>query len=408
MSNRKTWTSQEVSKLQKLRSQGKTNREIAQALGRTTKAVEIKTDHLDQPEANLEQLDYWKSKSRSLEKELAAANKSRVAVDVLCERVMELAPRSYKTSPVQRALSKDSHSTPQSAVLLFSDTHVGKLVRAQQTLGLGNYDFELFLRRLWRLEQSASSILQDHTTTDVPEIVIPILGDMIDGALQHSVEAGQLNTLLAQFYSAGHAMAQFFRNMSRLAPLRIYGTVGNHTRWGNQKKMPSDNRASNLDMFLYLYIQALVRDIPDIKFNLDWQPFACFDVQGFPFFCGHGDNLRGGDKILGIPNHSIGRNVSTINQLFSRAGKDTPAYFCYGHLHRPIELPHSKGEVLVNGSFVGIDGFALDQAFNSSYPLQKFFLMHPKFGRSACYELRLDLGDGIKHGYTLPDTFACQ
>lgn len=377
-------------------------------MGRTTKAVQIKSDRLEQPEANLEQLDYWRSKAKDLEKDLAAANKSRVAVDILCERVMELAPRSYTASPIQRALSKDSHSKPQSAVMLFSDTHVGAEVPPEQTLGLGNYGFEIFLRRLWRLEQSASSILQDHTTTPVPEIVIPILGDMIDGNLQHSAEAGQTNTVLAQFYSAGHAMAQFFRNLSRLAPLRIYGTVGNHPRWGTQKKMPTKNRASNLDMFLYLYVQALVRDIPEIKIELDWQPFTCFDVQGFPFLCGHGDNLRGGDKTLGVPSHAIGRNISTITQLFTRAGKDTPAYYCYGHLHRPIELPHSKGEVIVNGSFVGIDGFALSEAFNSSYPLQKFFLMHPKYGRSACYELRLDLGDNIKHGYTLPDTFACQ
>lgn len=685
-----------------------------------------------------EQLDYWKSKAKSIERDLAAVAKSQTAVEVLCERARELAPKSYSVSPPQCAIRKPSHGSPQSAVLLFSDTHIGAEVKPEQTLGLGGYNFEIFLRRLWRLEQSVASILQDHTTTEVPEIVIPMLGDQIDGALEHSAECGQLNTLLAQFYSGGHAIAQFFRNMARLAPLRIYGTVGNHcvdgeteiftdsgwkrgdaicpsdkclglspetgkvfwqtqkfvqekrvdrmvsisnrqfdfrgtehhrfyfrplgttkifearwseisvltrqhgievpvsgeydgsedlvpdkfielsaavltdgsidkngrvviyqsknsdwirsalaraglkfscrtrsrpypsaicsvkikttgmttelsfglsapasreflaatglkkgrlpdwvwamstpqferflgallagdgtgtlddpspvlygksaewlgqiqglcamhgwkgllssycpkgnpkrqyrlslcktrfvtvgaaaqieysdgtdeavwcvitpsenflcrrkgvsyftgnTRWQNQKRMPTKNRASNLDMFLYLYVEALLRDVPNIKFHFDWQPFACFEVQGFPFFCGHGDNLRGGDKILGIPNHAIGRSISTMTQLLTRAGKSTPAYYCYGHLHRPITLPHCKGEVLVNGSFVGIDGYALTEAFNSSQPLQRLFLMHPKFGRSASYDLRLDIGDGTPHKYSIPTVFECK
>jgi hypothetical protein len=382
-------------------------------LGRTLTAVDRKVDRLDAiiqtPFELSEQLDYWKSKAKGLERDLAASNQSKVAVDVLAGRVLELAPRSYSAAPKIPVFAKKSQSSPQSAVVLFSDTHVGAVVKPDQTLGLGEYNFELFLRRLQRMENSITSILQDHTTTDVPEIVIPMLGDMLDGALEHSAECGQLNTLLVQFYSGGHAIAQFLRNVSRLAPaVRVYGTVGNHTRWQNQKRMPSKNRASNMDMLLYLYIEALLRDVPDVKFHFDWQPFACFEVQGFPFFCGHGDNLRGGDKMLGVPNHAIGRNVGTMTQLFTRADKDTPAYYCYGHLHRPITLPHSKGEILVNGSFVGIDGYALSEAFNSSHPIQRMFLMHPKYGRSACYDLRLDLGDSSEHGYKLPTAFECK
>jgi len=355
-----------------------------------------------------EQLDYWKSRAKSLERDLAAGSKSKIAVDILCEEVRKLAPKSYDPLPPVRPLARTSHSKPQSAVLLFSDTHIGAGIKPDQTLGLGHYNFEVFLRRLYRMEQSTASILQDHTTTAVPEIVVPMLGDMLDGALEHSAECGQLNTLLTQFYSGGHAIAQFFRNLSRLAPLRVYGTVGNHTRWQNQKKMPSKNRASNMDMLLYLYIQALLGENPRIKFEFNWQPFATFEVQGFSFYCAHGDNIRGGDKMLGIPNHALGRMVGTTTQLFNRAGRNTPDYFCLGHLHRGIELPHSKGQVIVNGAFPGIDGYALSEYFNSSHPMQKLFLMHPTYGRSACYDLRLDLGDNTEHQYTIPGVFPCR
>lgn len=404
------WTIAEQAQLKILKEAGKSDQEIADALNKTYRAVtgKILLLGLKAPETDYRALyEHWRKKASETQKALDKVNETKTAVDVLCEQVHDLAPKSYQPPKECYAHPQKSKSSPQSAVLLFSDTHIGAVVKPNQTLGLGEYNFELFLRRLYRLQQSVFSIIQDHTTTEIPEIVIPILGDMLDGALSHSAECGQANTMLEQFYAGGHAIAQFLRNLSVLAPLRIYGCVGNHTRWQNQKKMPSKNRNSNYDMLLYLYIEALLRDIPTIKCEFNSQPFALFDVQGFPFYCGHGDNLRGGDKMLGIPNHAMGRMVSTTSQLFTRIGRPAPAYYCVGHLHRPIQVPHSKGSVIVNGAFPGIDGYALGEYFNSSFPLQRFWLMHPKFGKSAEYELRLDLGDANPHGYKLPDQFSC-
>lgn len=414
------WTEELDAQLKLHLALRKSQNEIAREMGLPYRAITARLRHLrtqkpvkpnpvctDAPNQDLVQ--YWRKRARELESALVEARQSKTAEEVLTERVLEMAPKSYSPVPGSfHKLPKEKHGTPQSAVALFSDTHIGAVVSPGQTLGLGNYNFEIFLRRLRRFERSIASIIRDHTTTEVPEIVIPILGDMLDGALQHSAESGQVNTMLAQFYQGGHAIAQFLRNLATVAPLRLYGVVGNHPRWQNQHKMPSKNRNSNFDMMLYLYVQALTRDLPDVKWTLDWQPFSTFEVQGFGFYCGHGENLRGGDRILGLPAHSMGRMVSTTTQLFARAGRDTPNYFCLGHLHRPIQIPHAKGEVIINGAFPGIDNFALSEYFNSSYPSQRFFLMHPKFGKSAEYNLRLDLGDTEEHGYELPTQFACQ
>jgi len=385
-------------------------------MGRSLKSVETATARNSIPSAvtplftpeqqeEKDTISFWRKRCNEMERVLTEARQSRIAEDILAERVLEMAPKSYQPATFDSGMlfkRTNATATPQSAVALFSDTHIGATVYPEQTLGMGNYNFEIFLRRLKRFERSIFSILSDHTTTPISEIVVPILGDMLDGALGHSAEMGQTNTILTQFYAGGHAIAQFLRNLSTIAPLRIYGCVGNHTRWQNQHKMPSKNRNSNYDMLLYLYVQALTRELPSVSWELNWQPFATFSVQGFPFYCGHGDNLRGGDKALGLPAHAMGRMVSTTTQLFTRAGRDTPAYYCFGHLHRPISIPHAKGEIIVNGAFPGIDGYSLGEYFNSSFPSQKFWLMHPKFGRSATYDLRLDLGDSTEHGYQLP------
>lgn len=339
---------------------------------------------------------YWKNQAAQLGRELADAKKASVGAEVLVDIAKELAPKSYQPPPYVPAKKAKHKSSPQTAVLMFSDTHCGQVICADQTLGFGDYGFPQFLRRLRRLETGIISIRQDHTTSPIDRLVVAMIGDMIHGNLAHSVEAGQANTLFAQFYNAGHAIAQFLRNITPHFPtVEIETAVGNHPRWGTQHKMPTDNRYSNLDMFLYAYVQALTKDIPSIKWNLDRQPFALFDVQGFTVFAGHGDHLRGGDKALGIPNHAIARQVSATSQLFTKAGRKTPNYYLFGHFHRPITIPHANGEVIINGGFPGMDGFGLMNSFNPCAPSQKFFFVHPGYGRSACYDLLLEGFKGI-------------
>lgn len=423
---KKPWTKFQLDFLLESRAHDKSIVEIADALGRTWTSVNQKwnslkplTGPLGPPgppgpagtsAASVDESreEYWRKEAQRLQKELASRRVGDTAVDILVEKAVELAPVSYQPGAyVHLSPTEKSKGSPQSAVLMLSDTHIGQVITPEQTLGMGGYNFEIFLRRLARLERSVFSIIQDHTSTSVPEIVVAMLGDLLHGNLMHSVEVGQTNTLFTQLYSAGHAIAQFLRNLSTLAPVRVYTAVGNHPRWGTQKKMPTDNRFSNFDQVLYAYIAALTRDIP-VQFNLNEQPFSRFAVQGWNFLAGHGDHLRGGDKNLGIPNHAIGRNVSVHSQLAMKSGNPLPNYFLMGHLHRPITIPHTMGEFLVNGGFAGMDGYALMEAFNSSNPSQKFFLVHPKHGRSATYDLRLDFGDKTPHHYELPDKFCCK
>jgi hypothetical protein len=413
VSKSKTWTEAEVKCLADFWEAGYSIRDIAAQMKRSPKAVERKAANLNleprkpapKEPSDPNEADYWKQQYRRVSKMLEDERWNKTEIQALVEEASLLAPRSYSTAP-KVTFPKRHEGKPQSAVLLLSDTHVGQVVEPDQTLGLGEYNFDVFLSRLKRLEQAVFSILHDHVTTKVDELVIPLLGDMMHGALAHAVEAGQKNTLFTQFYAAGHALSQFLRNLATLVPVvKIHTTVGNHTRWQNQRKMPTDNRYSNLDQFLYAYMEALTKDVNNVQWNITKQPFAAFKVKGYSFQCGHGDNLRGGDRALGIPAHSIGRKISSSMGLNAKIGQPLPNYYCFGHLHKPIQIPHTLGEVIVNGGFPGVDGFGLAEGFQSYWPSQKFFLVHPKFGRAACYDLRLDLEPtGDKPYYEIPTT----
>src|SRR6267142_642846 len=233
--------------------------------------------------------EVWEKKYRALSSKYDRAVHEACVTRQLVDEIKDIAPKSYLTAPAIQKIRPASESTPQAAVLLFSDTHVGKIVQPEQTLGLGRYDFPTFLARLKYLEESTISILNNHTPSGVDELIIAMLGDMLDGALAHGVEAGQTSTLFSQFYGASHAIAQFLRNLALHVPvLKIQTVVGNHTRWQNQKRMPTENRFSNLDQFAYAMIQALTKDIKHIEWNLNQQPIAIFSVKGFVFKAFHG------------------------------------------------------------------------------------------------------------------------
>jgi hypothetical protein len=413
---KKNWSESEINLLGT-----KPDNELAAQLGRSYTSVRVqrmrraipafnkvepqKETSFEQDRAEVDNA-LWRSKYAQLERKYTRALQENSVVSQLVSEIKDMAPLSYSPLPPFE-FPKRSSSSPQSAVLQFSDTHAGKVVLPEQTLGFGGYDFPTFLARLKYLESSLLSICLNHSTVPVDELVIAMLGDMLDGNLNHAAEAGQRMTLFSQYYNAGHAIAQMFRNLAAHFPkVRVKTCVGNHTRWGTQRKMPTENRFSNLDQFLYALVQALVKDIPNIEFNLDAQPFALFDVKGYLFHAAHGDHWRGGDKNLGIPNHAIGREISTKAQLFAKHGKKAPDFYLVGHLHREITIPHATGSVLINGGFPGLDNYALMENFNPVDPTQKFFFVHHKFGKTAEYSLSLKNAEVTDESpYALPSNF---
>lgn len=169
--------------------------------------------------------------------------------------------------------------------------------------------------------------------------------------------------------------------------------------------MPSDQRYSNGDQFAYAMVQALVRDIPNIEFDLDKQPMAVFEVQNHTFLAMHGDTLKGGGT-AGIPALAYAKEVSARSQMFAAMGKKPVNYYVSGHIHKPVSLPTTSGACLTNGAFVGADGFTMSAAFVPVEPLQRFFFVHPRHGITAEYCIRLKWAAVTKAPpYSLPSAF---
>jgi hypothetical protein len=404
MSNQKQqWTKDSIEELRKMWTNGDNIHAIAKHFGRSAKSVEraLFRNSIQRPathESTIEQdigasADlYWKARYKELSRKYDKLLDQRTVIDVLASNIRELAPKSYDPAPslLPQIQARETSGERQHAVLHLSDSHIGQFVHKNQTLTFGNYGFDVFCDRAAYLEQAVTSICTEHVNTKLPVLHLCWGGDLLHGDLNHANEAAHVLPLFSQYYAGAHVLAQLTRNLAALfVEVHCHGVVGNHTRWANQRKMPTVNRFSNLDMFAMALVEALTRDVPNVHWDLSTEPFAEFDVLGYSHRLEHGDHLKGGDRALGIPAHAFGRELSAVSQLYAKHERSPINYFLVGHLHRPMEFPHANGEILVNGGWPGIDEYALTNNFNAAPPQQRLYFVHPKFGRTANYYLSL-------------------
>jgi hypothetical protein len=297
-------------------------------------------------------------------------------------------------------------ATPEEAVLVISDPHVGKIVLPQQTLGFGDYNLKKFFDELHFLEQTVTRMIQNNIHNPVQRLHVLLLGDLVEGMLSHASEIPMRELVADQVLVASLAFYQFIARISRVVPeLIVRGVPGNHGRFPNQKKPPTENRFSNFDFIVMGQIESLFRCAgpSNVKVLLEENPFQVFDIFQWRFKIGHGDHLKGGDKALGIPAHSMARDINTTTQRYAAIGKQAPDYFLVGDKHRHMSASTARGRYMVNGSWFECDGYAMAENFSPNRPFQMFFGVHPTIGKTWQYDLFLDKAPAVEMQYDLPE-----
>jgi hypothetical protein len=281
-------------------------------------------------------------------------------VDVFRERLEAFLP-SAQTPPAVFVPVIKMGRKPESAVLLISDTHVGQVVSPTQTNGFGLYNPRIFCERLHYLQEKVIEVL-GQCSAGIDSLHVLILGDIVHGGLQHGAEKEDNCVIADQFQVAVWAFHQFFCNLAfRVPEIQVRTVVGNHGRWPGMKRMPTNNRFSNLDHLVYasLQLSLKVHGLSNIHVHLNDSPRQVIDIKGSRFLASHGDDLKGGDRQFGVPIHAATRQVNATTQRFAAANDRPVDYYVCGDKHKSITLPLARGEFIVNGSMVGTDEFAM-------------------------------------------------
>lgn len=305
-------------------------------------------------------------------------------VDALLENIPKL--------PIVKDIPKytfDKKKIDEDVVLMLSDIHAGEVVDVYEMEGMGEYNFDIFAKRLYFLCEKLVEVVENQRNiSNIKKLWIDGLGDIVQGEIhqretnEHSIIPVVLNTSLV----ISQSIAMLSRHFSEI---EFTGLVGNHGRL--EKKPPSKRIYNNWDYLVYQQIALFLKDYKNIKFNIPQSPSCIVNRMGYKFLLTHGDSIKGG--FAGIPVYGLIRNFSNQQDIRrTRGGFD---YMELGHFHEDIKA--KDGKLIVNGSMVGNSQYGLHKLHVVSTPMQKVFGINKKYGIS--WERNMKLTDAEHHNF---------
>lgn len=276
--------------------------------------------------------------------------------------------------------------TQETAVLLFGDPHIGEKVDKNVVCGFGEYDFDIFNKRLKFLAESMRSIIiRKLTGYKIDKLCIFGLGDMVSGRI-HDELIENSEDIIFQIMNGAFVTAQFVLELAQMFPeIEIDGVLGNHGRLITKKYYKK--RYTNWDYVFYQFLGIFLANNPRIKCNFPKSFFIIKKVRGWTFLLIHGDNIRGW---MGIPWYGIERMMWKLGDLLKDKGIQVD-YRILGHFHNTGEIDRAFGELVINGSIIGGTEYSLMSMGEFNRPTQLFFGVHTEIGMTWRYPLRLDL-----------------
>lgn len=225
-----------------------------------------------------------------------------------------------------------NHPTGVEAALLISDIHYGALADNVQNY----YDTEVAKERLEHLCQKVIYYCQINR---VETLHINLLGDLINGRIHLRAQVESEEDVISQILQVGELLSQFIVKVQKYVPhVKLYGVIGNHSRVEPNKKLSMP--VENFERLVFHDIELRTGLIVRLNGLEDWMTYKIKDKN---VFISHGDK----DSLQNVKMHAI--NVSGI----------IPDYCYMGHIHH-LEIKDDNGtEVLINGSLMSIDSYAM-------------------------------------------------
>ena len=349
---------------------------------------ELRTKRLIQTAASRVKQDTEKLKSQQKYRSLETKYKILAKEKTLSDTVIQVLSHELKALPKVDLIWKtpELKTTKEVAGLLLGDTHIGEIVDRDEVMGLGEYNFDIFVKRLKFLATSMKSIaVKKLRGYQINKLIIFMLGDMISGMI-HDELRENAEDIVFQVLNGAYVTAQFVLEMLRLFnEVEIEGVLGNHGRLTQKKHYKK--RYTNWDFVFYQMLGMFLAGNDRVKCSFPKSPYLIRKIYDWGFLVMHGDNIK---SWMGIPWYGIQRALWKLGDLLQGQGHKIH-YRVLGHFHNTGELDRAPGEFLINGSIIGGSEYSLNAIFEFDRPTQIFFGVHKEIGITWRYHLRLDL-----------------
>lgn len=359
-------------------NQGISKSEIARVtnLPRTTIRRWIK-DYLNSGanqhvENRVSEVDVLKDKLRALQVAANAAHKESLTDHYIREKIIGLS--QLKPEPPKWLLDLEDVGDWQAVPTIFcSDWHWGESVDKHQIGEVNTYNLDVAHERIKALVETTCKLL-DMVEGQYPGIVVALGGDMLSGDIHEELsetnEAPMMPVFLDLYEKCIWMIEQF---ADKFGNVFVPCVTGNHSRTTHKIRNKMRNY-TNFDWLLYTLLEKHFEKDKRVVFQVPDGPDALFKIYNTRYLLTHGDQMRGGDGMIG----ALGPIIRGDHKKRSRNNQIQMGYdvLLLGHWHQLIQMQR----LIVNGSLKGYDEYAYSNNFGYEQPRQALWLTHPEHG----------------------------
>lgn len=307
-------------------------------------------DILEEIEEKQRFLQKEKVKFQDQKREYMNLIRQQARFEHLKEEIHKSIQELVKQKPLQLDYLPFSFSSNKKAIALWSDWHFG----ADFINSLNTYNPDIF--RI-RVEKLVTKIIQYGKRNEVNELIIGILGDMICGAIHVGTRVQSSEDVIKQIQTVSEVLAEVIVKLASVFPkIKVVTIIGNHARL-----IPNKTESllrENLEYLIPWYLESRLSPIPNIEIIKDTDGYHVEEIENEKFVFVHGD--------LDFVNNT----AKVLPQMLGFV----PKYVLAGHIHHNHVKEHGKTTVIVNGSMMGIDDYAISKRFYAE-PMQKLLIL---------------------------------
>lgn len=264
------------------------------------------------------------------------------------QEIREEIPRSSSIS-IKRA-----RSHKESLVVVMSDTHIGRKVVNLD--GEVLFNMEIGLKRIYNTAEIACNLLPASKLNDIDEVVIMLIGDLVDGEGIFPHQELLLEVHAAQQVSkVTKALWKMTTDFKSEFPLvRIVTTKGNHGRSQSSPEANWDNM-----IFQQLELLTDMTADPNLTICNRYGEYNTVNIKGWKGLLRHKAPVQS-DSSGAIAKYAGWHGIHQWD------------FFCYGHFHHWGVGTWQSKPIFRNGSLMGGDDYSETFGF-SDEPTQLMF-----------------------------------
>ena len=305
------------------------------------------------------------------------------SLDDLEERFSKLVAKVNKKEHKIRDIGYRVGGVPMVIECLLSDLHYGKKTN--------KFNYAVARKRMKLYAEQVINSIQDKSDQgyDVQEIVVGLLGDIIESSTMHGPESlkgcefGNSEQMVKATESLYH---DFFEPLVNAGvKIRVKAIPGNHERTDPKKTFHKPGR-EYMSFVIYNFLEKLLKQSypnADIKFDITDGPCATHKIFGDVVLYEHGDMTKGNTKAA--LTSMLAKRQQQLGQIVE--------FYRVGHTHE--YTVYDRGRIMVNGCLPGNDDYAEALGFRSeSSQTINFYCKTKNRPNSFYYSYAPFLGEG--------------